>query len=365
MASLSRRSVLQLAGLGATALGSAALGGCRSTSPTDPQLFSLRGVLPQPWLKTLPAPWRSRLFERPEELLALAQQPLPGPALLALNDGWVQELAVTRLQPLQVDDLLAQLDPIAAAASRLFQPEGAPARALPWAFGTWVLLLRDRGDLLRRGDEGWALLLDPSLRRKLVLPSSPRILIELALRQLQSRTAATAPAAALPSVEDPRLPAQLRALQRQALALDEVDGLNQLLAGEAEAAVVTSQQALPLLLRDPRLEAFLPASGSPLWWQLLVLAAPASAPDAAPAGLPLPWLGAGMHPPLLDRLLAAGWVPPLQRRTLQGAVDRWPQRLRPLLLPPPAVLERCSNLPPFSPAERQRWQQVWDQAMAG
>jgi hypothetical protein len=44
---------------------------------------------------------------------------------------------------------------------------------------------------------------------------------------------------------------------------------------------------------------------------------------------------------------------------------RWPARLRPLLLPPPAVLERCTNLEPLSAAERQGLQQLWDQAMAG
>jgi hypothetical protein len=68
--------------------------------------------------------------------------------------------------------------------------------------------------------------------------------------------------------------------------------------------------------------------------------------------------------PLLDRLLAAGWVPPLPPQRLQPALARWPQRLRPLLLPPPAVLAQCSNLPPFSPAEQLRWQALWDGAMA-
>ena len=36
------------------------------------------------------------------------------------------------------------------------------------------------------------------------------------------------------------------------------------------------------------------------------------------------------------------------------------ERLRPLLLPPAAVLERCTSLPPWGAAERQEWQQLWD-----
>jgi hypothetical protein len=36
-----------------------------------------------------------------------------------------------------------------------------------------------------------------------------------------------------------------------------------------------------------------------------------------------------------------------------------------LLLPPPDLLARCTNLPPLTPTERQGLQLLWDQAMAG
>ena len=149
----------------------------------------------------------------------------------------------------------------------------------------------------------------------------------------------------------------------KALSLDEPNGLNLMLAGEADAAVVPSQRAVPLLQRDPRLTAVLPASGSPLWWQLLVRIAPVRADQAMPP-LPLEWLRDGLSLPLLDRLLAAGWVPPLPQQQLQPALARWPERLRPLLLPPAAVLARCSSLPPLSAPQQQRWQLLWDQALS-
>ena len=356
---LTRRRLLHLASGGGAWLGLAALGGCRGAGPGDPQLLLVRDQLPAPWLKQLPGPWRPRLFDDPEALLQAVRPAATGPRLLALGDGWAQRLPIARLQPWPVPSPLGQLDPLADPASRLFAPPGGPALAFPWAFGTWLLLLRNRPDLLRRRQEGWNLLLDPSLRRRLVLPSSPRLVIELAMRQLGLAPAAE-PAALL---EDPRLPAQLRRLMGQALALDERDGVNLLLAGDADAAVVPSQQAIPLLLRDPRLEALLPDSGSPLSWQLLLRLPPAPSAEPEPP-LPLDWLGSALKPPLLDRLLAAGWVPPLPRERLQPLLARWPQRLRALLLPPPAVLERCSNLPPLRPEQRQRWQELWDQAGA-
>ena len=316
----------------------------------------MRGQLPSAWLKALPSSWRSQVLDSPAALLEQLRTPSQASRLISLGDGWVQQLPPAELQPINAPALLELLDPIAQAPSRLFAGPEAAAKAFPWAFGTWVILLRNRADLLQRQGEGWALLLDPSLKGRLVLPASPRLLIALAQRQLSP-----APAG-VPSPDDAALVDQLRRLHRQALSLEESQGLNFLLAGDADAAVVPSQRAVPLLQRDPRLTAFLPATGSPLWWQLLVRQGPEGS-TAAP--LPLEWLRDGLSLPLLDRLLAAGWVPPLPAAQLAPALKRWPARLRPLLLPPPAVLERCTNLEQLSAAQRQGLQQLWDQAMAG
>ena len=357
MVPIPRRRALQLLAMGAAAGAPAVLAGCGSSAPSG-LLLSARDDLPSAWLKTLPGPWRARPLETPAAVLAAVQAPAlrEQALLLSLGDGWAGQLEVGQLQPIAAPALLSRLAPFAQAPSRLFQPEGAAALAYPWAFGTWMLLLRNRPDLLRRQGEGWSLLLDPSLRRRLVLPSSPRLVIELACRQLGLNAAA-------PALADPRLPAQLQRLVGQALALDERDGLNLLLAGEAEAAVMPSQRVIPLLLRDPRLEAVLPAGGSPLWWQLLLRPRGRSplAPDPPP---PLEWLRDGLELPLLDRLLAAGLVPPLPAADLAPALARWPERLRPLLLPPAPVLERCNSLVPWTAAERQRWQALWDGALA-
>lgn len=357
MVSLPRRRALQLLAMGAAVGGPSVLGACGTAEPSG-LLISARGELPPAWLKTLPAPWRSRPLEAPAAVLAAAQASArrEQAVLLCLGDGWAGQLDVEQLQPIEAPALLARLAPEAQSPSRLFRPEGSPALAYPWAFGTWLLLLRNRPDLQRRQGEGWSLLLDPSLRRRLVLPSSPRLVIELACRQL----GVAAEAAAL---ADPRLPGQVQRLVGQALALDERDGVNLLLAGDADAAVLPSHRVIPLLLRDPRLAAVLPASGSPLWWQLL-LRPSSSSPLAADPRPPLEWLRDGLELPMLDRLLAGGWVPPLPAADLERALAGWPERLRPLLLPSPAVLARCNSLQPWSSTDRQRWQRLWDGALA-
>ena len=356
---LHRRQLLHLGGLAGLAL----LGGC--SNGAEPQLLYAPGELPSAWLKILPKPWRGQPQPSPAAVLAALGK--PGMGLLQLSDGWALDARTDQLEPLGAPNLLDQLAPFAAGPSRLFQDEGTPPLAFPWAFSTWVLVFRNRADLARRRQEGWTLLLEPSLKGRLVLPSSPRVVMELVLRQLGlpsegSWHAAGAMAKADPAVlndpslqDDPRLPAAIRRLRSQALACDEANGLNLLLAGEADAAVLPARRVLPLLRSDTRLQALLPESGSPLIWSLLVRPA-----GAAP--LPQAWLAEVLKPPLLNRLLAKGWVPPLPAERLAAPLSAWPEPIAQLMLPASEVLARCNNLAPVSAPRRIQWQALWDQA---
>ncbi|MCS5698354.1 twin-arginine translocation pathway signal [Cyanobium sp. FGCU-52] len=335
---LPRRTLLRLAasnGLGLPAL--TLLGGCGAGGA---ELLAVRGELPSGWARRLPRPWRLRQLDDPAAVRA-ALQPAAGsapapsrPALLQLGDGWASTLPRPSLQPIGTPALLARLAPFSAPVQRLFAPEGSPVLAWPWSVSPWVLVLKDRPDLAARAADGWDLLLDPSLAGKVVLPSSPRVTIALMERD----------------------PERLRRLRAQATASDDRDGLSLLLSGPAEAAVLPRHRVVPLLRSDPRLQVVLPAEGGPLAWNLLL----------RPAGdgpvPPIDWLAEILEPPLLPRLLAAGWVPPLPRPLLQQALQGFPAAVAELLLPPAAVQERWRDLPPLPPQERQALQQLWDAA---
>lgn len=325
---LFRRQLLQI---GAAAL-PLLLGGCRQERH---RLVSSRRDLPALWTARLPRAWALQTLEEPAAVCDAVRGPVSGrPALAQLWDGWATSLPATALQPFDAPELLRRLAPAAGPVSRLFAPAGSPALAFPWALDPWVLLLRDRPDLSRRREEGWNLLLDPSLSGRIVLPSSPRLTLSLVRAE----------------------PQRLRQLRQAALANDERDGLSLLLTGEAEALVLPRRRALPLLRSDPRLAVVLPAEGAPLGWDLLLR------PAGTAAEPPLEWLEAALQPPLLPRLLAAGWVPPLPRPQLEAAAASLPAAQRQLLLPPEPVLQRCWSLPPLTEPERESLQQLWNEA---
>jgi hypothetical protein len=326
---LSRR---QLLAQGAGLLPAALLAGCSRGS--GPRLLAVNGTLPKAWLASLPRPWSLQEVEATQPILAALSQGQPGTGLVQLSDGWASSLDRRQLQPFGAPELLRRLSADAAAVSRLYGSAEQEPVAFPWAVSPWVLVLRNRPDLLESARQNWDVLLDPRLKGELVLPSSPRI--SIALMQAD--------------------PARLRRLRANALAYDEANGLNLLLRGKASAAVLPQQRLIPLLRQDPRLQVVLPRSGAPLSWQLLLR--PARSLSAPPLG----WLQLLLAPPLLPRLLAAGWVPPLPRATLQAGLQQLPPALATLLLPPEAVQQRCWSLPPLSPRQQLAWQTLWDAA---
>ena len=345
--SLSRRRLLQLG------VGAGLLAACRPAA--GPELLLVEGELPAVWLKQLPSPWRSRLLADPAAVQKVVQQlgqaglPTPGqPAkpvaalaqsrLVALSDGWASGLSRELLQSFGAPRLWARLAPFSAELARLFGPAGDGELAFPWAYSPWVIALRSRPDLVARRREGWRLLLDPSLRGRLVLPSSPRISLEIVKGDFQL----------------------LQRLRAQALAYDDRDGLSLLISGTAEAAVLPLQRLIPLLRRDQRLAVIWPDSGSPLSWQLLLRPrTPHQLPLAPP---PLEWLGAVLEPPLLEGLLARGWVPPLPQAQLAPVARRFPAAIAQLLLPGDGLLGRCWSLPPLTLAQQLAQQNLWDAA---
>lgn len=327
---LTRRSLLGIGVCGSLALVEPLLAGCTRQGPT---LVAARGELPERWLRQLPRDWQLRLVEAATQVQTMAKAAGgERPALVSLGDGWATSLPTQTWAPFGHGEILDRLDARAASPSRLFGALGQPPLAFPWSANPWVLVLRGRPDLVKRESAGWDLLLDPTLKGKVVLPSSPRVVMSLV-------------------GEDPQ---RLRLLRRQALAQDDRHGLNLLLSGPAEAAVLPRPQVLPLLRRDPRLAVLLPSQGAPMAWSFLLRPAGALIPP------PKDWMEALLSPPLLPRVLAAGWVPPVPRSSLQDALQGFSPAEARLLLPPEAVLQRCKDLPPLQPQARQRLQELWD-----
>ena len=183
--------------------------------------------------------------------------------LVALTDGWLPRFPEDQLQPVLAAPLQSQLDQTAAQFLAMHGNTRA-AQLLPVGVSPWVMVFR-RGDSWRSASmEGWDVLLDPALTGQVVLPLSPRLVIELADRMYSD--------------------AALLRLRGQLLTMDDRQATNWLLKDEARVVVLPLQRCMALLRRDPRLMAVLPDSGAPLNWTLLVRPADTQEP------LPQAWV---------------------------------------------------------------------------
>ena len=174
-------------------------------------------------------------------------------------------------------------------------------------------------DDLEAARAGWDVLLEPSLRGRVVLPASPRLVMDLS-EHMEAKDA-------------------LPRLRQQLLTLDDRQGINWLLKDKARVVVVPLQRCMPLLRRDSRITAVIPASGAPLHWTVLVR------PVGTKEPLPRAWVESAWTLPLRGRLMAIGWRPPVQGVVDEASELLLPRRWQELLRPPAHGC--CWSLPPL------------------
>jgi hypothetical protein len=176
-------------------------------------------------------------------------------------------------------------------------------------------------------------LLQPSLAGQVILPASPRWVMDLADRCGGD--------------------AALQRLRQQLLTMDDRRATNWLLKDKARVVVLPLQRCMALLRRDPRLTAVLPDQGAPLHWTLLVR------PKGTLEPLPQAWVEAAWTSPLRRTLLVNGWRAPLEADAIELDRQDLPNPLRDLLLPPASLWERCWSLPPLTEPERLQLGERW------
>lgn len=350
--SLTRRQLLTTVGVGVSALAALRLWRSRAWGQRQGQrLLHVKGQGPQAWLQQLPKTWTAQSRPTMERLAADLQTDLQTGAvdLAMVGEAWLPQLRA-RLQPFGAPELLEPLLKAAQDPAVLGGGVTAAPVALPWAFGSWVMVFRSQPAWVERSRrEGWSLLAAADLQDAWILPASPRVVTALALQSLgQSPNTMN-----LSSV--PGLAARLTTVVQRARAFDSRHALTRLVNGHGSAAVVPSWTVIPHLLRDQRLVAVRPTTSPPLLgWQVLVR------PRRA-GPIPKPWLQAGTKGVILNGLLQAGFCPPLPMAGLQPRLAQQPAAA--LLHPGDQAMAQAETLRPLTPEHQARIQQVWDEAM--
>ena len=345
---LTRRQLLTTIGVGVGATAALRLWRVQTSGQQKGQrLLYVKGQGPEAWLQQLPETWTAQPRPGMEQLAADLQSEAIDLAMV--GEAWLPRLR-PRLQPFGSPELVQPLLKAAQDPAVLGGTTAAPV-ALPWAFGSWVMVFRNQPDWAERSrQEGWSLLAAEDLQDAWILPAGPRVVMALALQSL-GHSPNTMNLARVPG-----LAARLATVVRQARAFDSRHALTRLVNGYASAAVVPSWTVIPRLLHDQRLVAVRPTISPPLLgWQVLVR------PRRAGPGIPKSWLEASAKGGILHALLQAGFCPPLPVAALQPQLARQPTAA--LLHPGDKAMAQAETLQPLPPEHQMQYQQVWDEAI--
>lgn len=346
--SLTRRQLLTAIGVGVGA--TAAMGLWRAQPWGQRQrrhLLYVKGQGPKAWLQQLPKAWAAQSRPSMEHLAADLQTEAIDLAMVGA--AWLPQLR-PRLQPFGAPELIQPLLKAARDPAVLGSSVAAAPMAFPWAFGSWVMVFRNRPDWVERSRrEGWSLLAAAELQDAWILPASPRVVMALVLQSLGHS----------PNAVDlslvPGLAARLATVVRRAQAFDSRHALTRLVNGYGSAAVAPSWTVIPQLLRDQRLVAVRPATSPPLLsWQVLVR------PRRA-GPIPKPWLQDSTKGGILNALLQAGFCPPLPMDALQPQLAQQPTAT--LLHPGDKPMAQAETLQPLTAEQQAQVQQTWDEVM--
>ncbi|MGB6014784.1 MAG: substrate-binding domain-containing protein, partial [Nodosilinea sp.] len=363
---MNRRSFL--AGAGGLTL-TAMLAGCQRVSGPSLRLAMLANSVPAQLLSAfqqLPE-LGSNIAVNPEnslvDLYGLLLQwhrqtevDAPRADWVSLADYWLAPAIRQQLvQPLEVS-ALTHWDDLAAVWPELVRrntegmlsPDGS-VWAVPYRWSHLVLLYdRDRLPRSSAPLTTWADLLRPELRRRVVVPNHPRLVLGLAQKAMGASA----------NTEDPAAVAGLETfladLHNQVRLYDSDHYLEMLSIGDATAVVAWSDDALPLLKQYRHLAVAVPSEGTLLSAQLWVQPQ-AIAPAAEQAAFsPLNWLDFCLDTDFALQLAIFG----------QGTSPRlWgaerSQLPEPLQTPPtlalaPDVAEQSEFLLPLSAAAEDR-----------
>ena len=241
--------------------------------------------------------------------------------LLVLNDGWISGLPVNSLQEIKADNIRNNFS---NQTSSFLDGLGKDykKKILPLAVSPWVILFRNEDSLALSNKNSWEVVFSSSLTNQIIFPKSPYLLISISQK--------------IDIFND------FSKIKSQAQSFDDMNALNWVVSGKANAAVLPLSSCVDSLVQDPRLSVLLPQEGSPLNWTVL------ASPSLSPESFPTDWFNSLWGATSLRRTISKGYLPPTSISDLRKKNINISQKYQSIFLPEESVWNKCWSLPILS-----------------
>ncbi len=168
--------------------------------------------------------------------------------LLIINDGWLNKIDFDQFENI-TNNLENKLDDRAVKILSDISFEGEK-KLFPIGIIPYAVVIKNNKDLKIGSDQAWDFLLSQSLKNKIILPESPRVLISIAKRMNTENS--------------------LKKLLSQAFSFDDKNALNWLINSDINIAIMPYSLCYEAIKIDSRLSFIFPDYGVPLIWSFML-----------------------------------------------------------------------------------------------
>jgi len=166
-----------------------------------------------------------------------------------INDGWINKINFQEFKKINETSLFENLDKRSRDYLNSFEVNKR-SKLLPIGVVPYAVIIKNNKDLIKPASQSWDFLFSKQLNKKIIFPSSPRIMFSIAKKI--------------------NIPNALTKLKNQAKLFDDKNSINWLINSEASVAIIPYNFCLKYLKYDPRLSIVFPDQGVPLIWYFVI-----------------------------------------------------------------------------------------------
>ncbi len=312
---ISRRKFLDYAKLSCAFL----LTSCQS-SVKKITLGFYQKFFPDAFISSIPKNWTQKNINLKNNLL---EGDLQRNDLLLLNDGWLNRVKLNNFSNIETS-LTDKLNNRSKTYLNLWDVYERK-KLFPIGIIPYVLIIKNNKKLKINEQDPWDILLTKSLKGKIILPNSPRILISIA-EKINSKKS-------------------LSNLLKQNIIFDDKNSIDWLINTDALIALMPLSQSMKFLKIDTRLSILFPDQGVPLMWNFLLINSQINQKEI------LKWLQILETKENMNKLNNEGWFLPFKNEVALVKHEKIPS-------------EECWNnswsFPPINKLEKDRLRNFWN-----
>ena len=250
-----------------------------------------------------------------------------------INDGWINSINFKEFEKINQNRILANLDRRSRTFLNTFE-ENQRNKLFPVGVVPYAIVIKNNKELIYEARQSWDFMLSKKLKRKIIFPNSPRVILSISKKINESNS--------------------LAKLKSQALLFDDQNSLNWLINTDAIIAIIPYTLCLKYLKIDSRLSIVFPKDGVPLMWHFILSRSNSN------LEILIRWIKSLESEFNIDKLVNEGWYLPFKNKYLES---KYNPNLYNSFGPSKICWDRSWSFPPLTNSQKVNLEEFWNKSL--